>query len=900
VLVRTACRRPVVTVVACLVAAALGLAVTVSGLGFRTSTRDLLPADAPYSARYAQYTRDFGELEDIVVVVEARTFEAARAFAVQLVNALRESPIAFKRIAYRIDPKQFEGRELLYLPVPELQAIRDRIFDHQAFMQQFAGEPTLATLIRGVNSQLAAAFAASFFDLGLDEGSPRADTRFLSILLDQMSARLERPTPYRSPWGTLLSLGDEADADAGYFLSDDKSLLFILVETPEGKKGTFRGDQEAIEGIRSAIDRLRRQFPTVQAGVTGAPALSNDEMAAALGDSQVADVLAFGLTLLVMFIVFRRVIKPLALVGVLIVSICWSLGVTTLTVGHLTIFSVMFVSIVVGIGIDYGIYVLFRYEEEVFLGRSLREALEITAARAGPGILLGALTAAGTFYVLVFTEFRGIQELGFIAGTAILLAWLAMMTLLPAILVLMDRRQAAEPRGQEPRAYQLQRIRVPWLEWVTAYPKPIVVVAGLATALSLHALLSVSFDYNLLNLQAKGTESVIWERRILENSARSGFNALASADSYEELRRKQEAFEALPSVSTVESAVRLIPDRQPEKIRLIESFAPLVAPVRLGRFTPVDVPRLRQALRELNRRFDIIATEAGDSAPADIRAIPPKIEQLIRRLDRTPRDTAESALTHLQAQLYRDFVAKFHQLQRNLAPSEVGPDDVPDELRRKFISPEGRFLLVIHPRVDIWSREGATAFVDQLRSVDREVTGSPIITYEAIRHMERGYQQGTVWAVLVVAALTFAMLRRVRHTLLALLPMPLALLWTIGLMQLFGLKFNLANVWALPLLIGTATEFGLSVAMRYLEDTERGAPFLARSTVLAVFLNGLTTFVGFGSLMISRHQGIFDLGLLLTIGSAAGLLSSLVAYPAIVELLPLRAEERSGVAPQHG
>ena len=40
-------------------------------------------------------------------------------------------------------------------------------------------------------------------------------------------------------------------------------------------------------------------------------------------------------------------------------------------------------------------------------------------------MLLGALTAAGTFFVLMLTDFRGIQELGFIAGSAILLAWVA-------------------------------------------------------------------------------------------------------------------------------------------------------------------------------------------------------------------------------------------------------------------------------------------------------------------------------------------------------------------------------------------------------------------------------------------------------------------------------------------
>src|SRR6266545_6162777 len=240
-----------------------------------------------------------------------------------------------------------------------------------------------------------------------------------------------------------------------------------------------------------------------------------------------------------------------------------------------------------GIGTYYGIYYLFRYEGEIFLGRSLQEALERTAARAGPGMLIGALTAAATFFVLTLTAFRGIQELGFIAGISILLAWLGMMTFFPAVLVLVDRHHADRPRGQKPRAHQLERIHVPVLDRLTSYPATVLVVSVTATALSVWALPSVGFDYNLLNLQAKGTESVVWERRSLANTGRSGFNALASAATLDELRRKQEAFERLTSVSEVDSVLRVIPDDQPEKIAIVKSFAPLLAPVRIGRSSPV-------------------------------------------------------------------------------------------------------------------------------------------------------------------------------------------------------------------------------------------------------------------------------------------------------------------------
>ena len=421
-------------------------------------------------------------------MVEAGSFEGARAYAARLTEELQQAPVKFQRVAYRIDPKRFEGRQLLYLSTPELREIRDKIFDHQEFMESFAGDPSLARLLEGVNTQMAAAFVSNLFDIGLQDKDLPVDTRFLRVLLDQMASRLERPGALPLALGHPLLLRRGPPDDAGYFLSDDKSLLFILVETPPSEKGSFMGDQAAIETIREAVARLRPAFPNVQAGVTGAPALSNDEMTAAFHDSSISDVLAFALTLLVMTLAFVRVGKPLLMLGVLAVTLAWSMGVVTLTVGHLTLFSVMFISIVVGIGIDYGIYYLFRYEEEIFLGRSLLEALELTAARTGPGMLAGALTAAGTFFVLMLTDFRGIQELGFIAGIAILIAWVGMMTLFPAILVFVDRHHADRPRGRRPRAHQLERIRVPLLDRLVTYPRTVLIGAGLLTALSIWAV----------------------------------------------------------------------------------------------------------------------------------------------------------------------------------------------------------------------------------------------------------------------------------------------------------------------------------------------------------------------------------------------------------------------------
>jgi uncharacterized protein len=873
-LVRASSQRPRLTLLLSVGCAALAIAYTAVGLRFEASTLHLLPQGRSYVALYRQYSAEFGELDDMVVVVQGRTLGESKAYAARLVHELSQSPIRFHRLVYRIDPTHFERRALLYLSLDELREIRERMFDHQEFMEDFARTPTLDQLVEGVNREVASAFVTAFFDLGLgDKGLP-GNLGFLRDLAAQISARLDGASPYRSPWGGFFSLGSP-DADAGYFVSDDGSLLFILAD-PVGEKGSFTNDQSAIEVIRQYIARLRAEFPQVSVGVTGGPTLSNDEMTTAFADSEKATVLAFALTLGLLFLAFRRAVKPLLMLGALAVSLAWSMGLITLTVGHLTVFSVMFISIVVGIGIDYGIYFLFRYEEEIRRGRSRPEALELTAARTGPGILLGAAMAVVTFYALMLTEFHGIQEFGFVAGTALLMSVLAMLTLFPAVLVLVDRRGVVREREPEPPGVLL-------VEWLVCYPKTILVGAGLLTVFSLWSIRTIGFDFNVLHLQAKATESVIWEQKILATAERSGFSALASATSLDELRRKQAEFERLASVSGVDSALMLIPDRQPEKIKIVQDFSPLVAPVRLAPPQPLHLDRFIAALGTLKRRFDLVVGEAGPEGPGlDVQAVRVEIGALLDKLGRAEPERVRVALGEYQAELYRDFHDKLNTLQRNLSPQPVAPQDVPDELRRKFIGTSGRFLLQIHPKVNIWDRQGATRFVEELRSVDPDVTGTPIITYESIRLMEQAYLQGTVYALVLVTGLSVLMLRRLRESVLAVVPLLLGSLWLAGLMRVFDLKFNLANVWGLPLIIGTAAEFGLNLVIRSMEARTHGGPLLPRSILMAVLLNGLTTAAGFGSLLVAHHQGIWSLGLLLTIGTGACLASSLLVLPVLL------------------
>jgi predicted RND superfamily exporter protein len=437
-----------------------------------------------------------------------------------------------------------------------------------------------------------------------------------------------------------------------------------------------------------------------------------------------------------------------------------------------------------------------------------------------------------------------------------------------------------------PRAIQLESIHVPFVDQLTRRPRLVLVLAGLATVLSLWALPRVRFDYNLLNLQAPGTESVAWERRLLASAGRSGFAALTTAGSLDELRQKHEAFRRLPSVSEVDSALLLIPDHQAEKQKIIQDFAALVGHVRIGRPLPVDLGRLAEALGTLRRRLDIAATEAPEGdARRELARVVGEIDRLLAKLGSLEPEVSEPLLTNLQRQLYRDFVRSFQRLQANLSPKTIGLADIPREIRAKFVSAAGRFLIQVHPAVNIWERDDAARFVAELRQVDPDITGTPIITFEAIRLMERAYRQGTVYAIVLVAGLTFLLLRRFRQTLLALAPLALGLVWTAGLMSLFDLPITMGNVFAVPLVLGAASEYGLNLVIRFREGYDHGGPLVARSTVMGVLVAGLTTIVGFGSLMLADHRGIFGLGLLLTLGTVTSLVAALIVLPVLMRVI---------------
>src|SRR5262245_14793946 len=316
-ILRLSIARPSLTVALSLALAVIGLVYARTTMTFETSSVRLLPPHRVYVQQFEHYRQEFGELDDIVIVVKSEDIERSKDYAARLADELGRPPSSVRRVTYRIDPERFGGRALLYLSTDQLADLRDRVAEHHEFVEQYGAHPTLARLIQSVNQEILRKFAGRFVDLGLGEPT-RLDPAFIDTLLASINDRLESSAPRPSPWRALFT--DENDERSGYFLSADKRLLFMLVE-PRREAGNFTDNKDVIASIRRTIAALHQKYPGVAAGVTGTPALSNDEMLTAFRDSAVATTVACLVTLLVVLAAFRRVQKPLVTYFGLMVSL---------------------------------------------------------------------------------------------------------------------------------------------------------------------------------------------------------------------------------------------------------------------------------------------------------------------------------------------------------------------------------------------------------------------------------------------------------------------------------------------------------------------------------------------------------------------------------------------------
>ncbi len=848
-------------------------------LEFNTSRQDLLSPDLEFQQLFKDYREAFQDFDGMIVVVEGDRPESMKRFAETLVERLHQQRDVFSEIYYKVDTEYFRSKSLLFLNEKELADLEEKLESHHDFLEGVNRSPGLNTLLTRINREISAGMVdtllTDFLGAEEEEKDDTADLSLLLALLRQMNSHLTGDSQYRSPWASFLSDEEDTLRSEGYLVSENGRLLFVLLN-PAETEGDFTGSKQSIDIIRGMIAEVKQSVPDVQVGLTGGEVIASDEMFTTLTDAQRASQLALVGVAILFVLFYREFTKPLLAVFSLVVGLAWSMGYTTLSVGHLNIMSVIFTTILIGLGIDFGIHILSRYREERQDGVDAFQAMSRTLQQTGRGNLAGAITTAIAFGAMAFTPFIGIAELGVIAAGGILLCFLSMVLVLPSLITL-------EEKWKRPVyiRHRMADLRDDVSEKFYSHYYWIIIVSLILLAVSGWCSQNLRFDYNLLNMQAHGLEAVVYEMKVIENAKRASWNAALISDSIEEARKKYNQLKTLTTVGKVESLFEAFPDNQEERMKAIAQLAPEIDGYQVrGRDEAFSMEAIKKTLSKI--RFKLRKKEK-DGKRDDVFEAAQLVKSLQTKLETVESKTASQRLSAFSKTLFVDYRKKMDNLKRSAHPTPVTMEELPADFKNRFVAADGRVSILVYPGVDVWQREAMQTFLTEMRRIDPKVTGNAVHMFESSRLMIDGYLRGGVYAFIAIFIYLWVSLSSVKTAGLVLVPTVAGGVYTLGLMELIGVQFNLANLVILPLIIGIGVVDGVHIVHRYRETPEDGTNVITKSTGLSVVLTSITTIVGFGSLMVADHRGVYSLGLLLSLGVGSCLLTSVTLLPALMK-----------------
>jgi uncharacterized protein len=854
---------------------------TVTNLEFSLDRNELVGADKEYHRNFLTFLEEFEAQEDLVALVESDQPEKNRQFIERLAARLEAEPHLFTDVFYKGDLKLMGPKALLFMEEETLRELKETLIEYQPFLEQFTQAENLTSLFRQINEQFRASRRAEAESLdSLVQVLPA-----LQRILEQARDSLDRPGMPPSPGVTaLFNAGPEAEQEQ--YLTFANGRIYLVT----ARALDHDLNRVAVERLRQLVRETEAEVPGVNVGITGEPVLEMDEMAQAQRDMALASVISLTLVALIFVVAYRETGRPLKAMMALVVGLGYTLGYTTLAVGHLNILTVTFLPILVGLAIDFGIHLVTRYEEELQLGASEKDAMERAMVNTGSGIFTGCFTTAGAFFAMSLTDFRGIQEMGIITGGGILICLIPMMTFLPVLLLqgrqnVLDHEKAAADR----RA----RLEKRWLE------RPVLVTAlgGILLLLALTQFTKVRFDYNLLNMQSQTLASVVFERKLIHTASKSVLFGAVIADTPEQAVRLEEKLLRQPAVGSVDSISRFLVEDPSRKLQKIREIKEALAPVQFPqlKFQNSDLDPLRQTLFYTASYLGLARTMLEKSGALE-QAEEVLLKQLIdlreaivdlrHGLSRGNPEQHSERLGAFEYVFFRDVQETFEALKNQDASAGLTIDDFPSAIRNRFIGRSGRHLLQVYPEHDIWERSHQEEFVRQLRETarafDGQVTGTPVQLYEYTTLLKQSYETAALYALGAIALLIFIHFRTLSGVALALLPVAVGTGWTLGLMGFLDIPFNPANIMTLPLVIGIGVTNGIHILNRFMEEKNPG--ILAKSTGKAVLVSGLTTIVGFGSLMTAQHQGIASLGIVMSMGAGLCMIAALTCLPAVLNL----------------
>ena len=812
-----------------------------------TDINTLISPELDWRKRDIQFDDAFDRDRTILAVVEAPTPELTSSASAALHQKLAGDTKHFESIEPLGSGEFFEKNGLLFLPAADVARFTSQFESAAPLIEILAGDPS----IRGLTGALETGLA------GIKRGQVKLDgtARPFNLIAQTVEGVLNKGTATFS-WRELTSEKPLTDSDRRAFIEFKPILDFNALEP--GKEAT-----DAIRQAASDLNFARDYGARVR--LTGPVPIANEEFAT-VADGAVVN--GIGTVLVVLFILWMA-LHSVKIISAVFANLFIGLSVTTAVglwmVGSLNLLSIAFAVLFVGLGVDFGIQFSVRYRSERFKSNDLQTALEKAAEYSAIPLSLAAMATAAGFLSFLPTDYKGVSELGQIAGVGMLVAFFSSITVLPSLLSLLNPPGEKESVGYAflaPVDHFLEKHRV-------------IIVVGtlLIAAAGLPLLYFLRFDFNPINLRNPHVESIatFLDLRKDPNTGANAINVMTHSEA--DAKKIEEKLSKLPEVLRVMSLDSFVPEDQPEKLKLIAQGARVLNPA-LNPESVDEPPSDAENVDALKGTVESLRKTAGDAkGPGAVAAR--RLADALSRL----ADSNEATRNKTQAVFVAPLKVVLDQLKSALQAKPVSLKTLPADLVRGWKTKDGLMRVEAQPRGDSNDNDTLRKFAGAVLQAEPTAIGGPVSILKSGDTVVKAFIHAGLWALAVISFLLWLTLRRVTDVLLTLVPLLVAGAVTMEICVLIGMPLNFANIVALPLLLGV----GVAFKIYYVTAWRAGRTNLLQSSLTrAIFFSAMTTATAFGSLWLSSHPGTASMGKLLALSLVTTLAAVLLFQPALM------------------
>ena len=846
-IVRACTRFALPTVLLALILAIAAGFYTARHFKINTDINTLISLKLDWRQRDIQFEQAFDRERTILAVVDAPTPELTGAARTALEQKLSGDTKHFESVQALGGGEFFEKNGLLFLPVAEVGRVTGQFESAAPLIEIMAGDPS----IRGLTGALETGLA------GIKRGQFKLDStqRPFNLIAQTVESVLNTGSGTFS-WRELVSDKPLTDSDRRAFI-EFKPILDYNALQP-GK--------DATDAIRQAARDLNLAGEYgARVRLTGPVPIANEEYAT-VQDGAIVNGIG---TVLVVLVILWMALHSSKIIFAVFLNLFIGLSLTTavglMMVGSLNLLSVAFAVLFVGLGVDFGIQYSVRYRSERFKSNDLRLALEQAAERSAVPLSLAAMATAAGFLCFLPTDYKGISELGEIAGAGMLIAFTSSITVLPALLRLLNPPGEKEPVGYAflaPVDHFLEKHRV-----------PIIVGTLLLAIAGLPLLYFLSFDFNPINLRSPKVESIatFLDLRKDPNTGANAINVMTNSDA--DAKKIAERLEKLPEVLSVRWLESFVPEDQPAKLKLIAQGAKVLNPA-LNPDSIDPPPSDAENVEALKGSADSLRKTAGDAkGPGAVasRRLADALSKLAESNQATRDKTQAIFVTPLKLML--------DQLKKSLQAQPNSLKTLPSDLVNSWKTKDGLQRVEALPRGDPNDNDTLRRFASAVLAAEPNAIGGPVSILKSGDTVVKAFIHAGIWALVVISLLLWLALRRITDVLLTLVPLLVAGAVTLEICVLIAMPLNFANIVALPLMLG----IGVAFKIYYVTAWRSGRTNLLQTSLTrAIFFSAMTTATAFGSLWLSSHPGTASMGKLLALSLLTTLAAVLLFQPALM------------------